>query len=526
MPRMQFAVLAQGEGQAERATKEGEGMKTAAVYCRVSTEDQEREGTSLQTQLQACLRYCRERGYDADYQFTETYSGLTLERPRLNELRELVRNERVDVIVFYSLDRLSRDPTHGVIIQEELAKHNIGLEAVSETVESTELGKLISYIRGFASKLEVEKIRERTMRGKKAKALEGKIPHGGFAHLYGCAYDKIRKKRVVNETEAYWVRQIYDWLVNEGMCTNSITQKLRALNAPTKRSQHWNRSTVLGILKNPAYTGKTYAFTTYTGKTVRKPQNEWIEIPDATPVLITEEVFQAAQKQLQLNYQRAKRNTKQQYLLRSHVYCRQCGRAYCGQVNRTSRYYRCLGKQRMTVPVNRCLNRYWSADKLEALIWKEIERVLDNPELIIKEIEKHRDDANHLGVSETELQQVERQLKEIERDQEQLLQWALKGFPEETVLAENKKINNKRETLKASKAELEAQIKASQEAAVSLPKLEQSVELIRDTISALDFEAKRMALDALSIKVWLDGDHVEVIGVIPVEDAAIVTTQS
>jgi hypothetical protein len=49
---------------------------------------------------------------------------------------------------------------------------------------------------------------------------------------------------------------------------------------------------------------------------------------------------------------------------------------------------------------------------------------------------------------------------------------------------------------------------------------------MRERISALDFEAKRMALDMLSIKVWLDGDHVEVTSVIPVEDAAIATTQS
>jgi uncharacterized protein YhaN len=152
--------------------------------------------------------------------------------------------------------------------------------------------------------------------------------------------------------------------------------------------------------------------------------------------------------------------------------------------------------------------------------------VLDNPEFIIKEIEKHRDDANQLGVLETELQQVERQLKALDREQGQLLQWALKGFPEEMAVAENKRLNQKRTSLEARMAELETQIKASQEATISLPKLERFVELMRDKISALDFEAKRMALDMLSIKVWLDGDHVEVTGVIPVEDAAIATTQS
>jgi len=59
-------------------------MKSAAIYCRVSTEDQEKEGTSLQTQLEACLNYCQDKGYDITYRFSEAYSGLTLDRPQLN----------------------------------------------------------------------------------------------------------------------------------------------------------------------------------------------------------------------------------------------------------------------------------------------------------------------------------------------------------------------------------------------------------------------------------------------------------
>ena len=127
-------------------------MKTAALYCRVSTEDQEKEGTSLQTQLGACRNYCRDKGYDVSYRFSEAYSGLTLERPKLNGLRELVRTEAIDVVVCYSLDRLTRDPGHGVIITQELEKHHVTFEAVTEDVDNSELGKLISYIRGYAAK--------------------------------------------------------------------------------------------------------------------------------------------------------------------------------------------------------------------------------------------------------------------------------------------------------------------------------------------------------------------------------------
>jgi site-specific DNA recombinase len=119
--------------------------------------------------------------------------------------------------VVHCLDRLSRDPTHGVILIQELEKHSVSLEAVMETVDGTELGKLISYIRSFASKLEAGKIKERTLRGKRQRAKEGKIPHGGYACLYGYDYDKVNKIRIVNETETSWVKQMYEWPVKEGL---------------------------------------------------------------------------------------------------------------------------------------------------------------------------------------------------------------------------------------------------------------------------------------------------------------------
>ncbi len=68
-------------------------MKSAAIYCRVSTDDQEKEGTSLKTQMQACLNYCQGKDYDVSYRYSEAYSGLTLDRPKLRELQERVSAE-------------------------------------------------------------------------------------------------------------------------------------------------------------------------------------------------------------------------------------------------------------------------------------------------------------------------------------------------------------------------------------------------------------------------------------------------
>ena len=501
-------------------------MKTAAIYPRVSSDKQESEGTSLQTQLEACLKYCQDKGYNLAYRFSETYSGLTLDRPKLNELRELIRNEQIDVVIIYCLDRLSRNATHGVILRDELDKHGVILESVTEDIDKTPLGEAITYLRGTFSQLEAEKIKERTLRGKRERAKEGIIPHGGFARLYGYDYSKITKKRTVNEIEEYWVKKIYEWLVSKGLSTNAITYRLRKLNAPTKFSQYWNRSSVMGILKNPAYTGKTYAFTFHQGTNRRKPKDEWMEIPNATPAIISEELFEAAQAQLKINFERSKRSTKQQYLLRSHLYCRHCGRSYCGHVNRTIGYYRCPGKLRITAPINRCSNKNWRSDKLEALVWEKVMTVLDSPELIITAIEKQRNEVDSLGTQEAELEQVEKQLIALDRQQRQLLRWALKEFPEEQVISENKRLKESKSGLYARKEQLESQIKTSHEAAVSLPKLETYIQLVRDKLTTLDFDMKRLALEMLNIKVWLDGSNVEITGTIPVEDADVVTTSS
>ena len=244
----------------------------SAIYCRVSTDNQEREGTSLQTQKENCLTYCQSKHYEVSYRFSEAYSGLSLERPELDNLRELVRDEMIDVIVCYSLDRLSRDPGHGVIITQELEKHGIKLETVTEDVDNSELGKLISYIRGYASKVEAEKIRERTMRGRKARAKEGRFCSGG-AKLYGYDYIKVSQenggRRVINEVEATWVQQAYQWLVDERLSTNAITYRLRALNAPTKSGKTWSRRQILAntraMVRNTIFAG---AFAGVSGQSI------------------------------------------------------------------------------------------------------------------------------------------------------------------------------------------------------------------------------------------------------------------
>jgi len=180
----------------------------------------------------------------------------------------------------------------------------------------------------------------------------------------------------------------------------------------------------------------------------------------------------------------------------------------------------------MHAPLERCQNKGWSAGKLEGMVWAELERYLSDPELIISELEKQHQDANQLGVFETELQQIERQFRAVDREQHQLLQWALKGFPESQVEIENKRLNKARETLTARRTELQAQIKASQDTIVNIPNLEAFIERVQAGIANLGFEGKRLALDMLGITIWLNGENVEVTGIVEPEKQALRCTSN
>ena len=126
-----------------------------------------------------------------------------------------------------------------------------------------------------------------------------------------------------------------------------------------------------------------------------------------------------------------------------------------------------------------------------------------------------------MEIHEAELERIGRQLKTVEREQHQLLQWALKDFPSDQVEAENKRLNKAKVTLNAQMAGIQAQISASRNAIANVPHLEKFIRTVQDNLSNLDFESKLLALDMLDITVWLDGENVDMTGHISPEDTKI-----
>lgn len=474
----------------------------AAIYCRVSTDNQEKEGTSLQTQLENCLAYCQNKGYEVTQRFSEAYSGLSLERPELDNLRDLVRSETIDVIVCYSLDRLSRDPIHGVILTQELEKHNVGLEAVTETVDSTEVGKLITYIRGFASKLEAEKTRERTMRGKQACLKQGKLPQGTGIGIYGYVWDKEAKKRKVSQFEATIVGEIFK-RVAQGDSLLSISKALNDNGVPSKGKKLWHTLTIRRMVRNRAYIGQTHYKETM--------------LPDISPAIVTEAMFQAANTQLGKPKLRTGR-PKHEYLLRNHIFCAKCHRPMVGHcLNRKYRYYQCSNARPYENQITKCDWRYVRANETEELAWARVKEVLSNPDVILKQLTE-ASETGELSTIEAEIKELERTLRSYEGRRSNLLKaMELGEFDSDEILD---RLNSLKQARAEDETKLNTLIKARDNLtglANATVKLNEIYDQVLRNLDNCDTETKRLALDALDIKVYAGGDTLEIKGVLPLE---------
>ena len=159
----------------------------AAVYARVSTEEQAKHGYSLDEQIDACSSRATALGADEILVFRdEAISGAIMERPELNRLRELIAQGEINLLVIRDPDRFSRKLVDQLILTEEFEQAGVQLEFIDFTWQDTPEGRLFYSMKGAVSEYEREKIRERMTRGKIQKAKTGGIPIN-FT-LYGYDY--------------------------------------------------------------------------------------------------------------------------------------------------------------------------------------------------------------------------------------------------------------------------------------------------------------------------------------------------
>jgi len=383
---------------------------------------------------------------------------------------------------------------------------------------------------GWASEFEAAQIRERCVRGHRQRAKSGKIPIGQTGKCYGYAYISGKEEgqgiRQINEEQAKVVEEIFSWFVWELVRPNRIALRLDAMGIPTATGKrHWNHSTVRQILRNIAYTGRTYCFR-YRHEDKRriiKPKDEWEEIKGATPRIISDDLFSRAQQILGENKALASRNKKRQYLLSGYVYCKECQRRYTARTaisegRYETPYYRCPRTIKINAPIP-CGNTQWNGRLLDDIVWGRIRDLLVSPDTVLTGISLLKEDMAQADNFTYEIGEVERKLKILDGDQEKLLDHSLRGFPPELVIKENEKINESREELLRRKAELEDRLTQAKTTRANLDNIAAFCKLASKNIDEFDYEQKRLALQALQIKVWIDGEAITIEGAVPQTEA-------
>lgn len=326
-------------------------MKTAAIYTRVSS-DQQKEDKTIDSQVETLLAFASEKGIviaQENIFKDEGYSGTVLVRPGLEKIRDLCAEGRIQTVLIYSPDRLSRNYAYQIVLLDEFASYGTEVLFMNSPKAQTPEEALLLQFQGMISEYEIALIKERSRRGKRFKAKAGIVNVLSTA-CYGYTY--IRKtpessaSYQVVEEEASVVKEIFRLYTEELLSLREIAKQLSDRDIETRKGNlHWERTTVWNIVKNTAYIGKAYFGKTERAERKRstkgfrakggysaknhckkgRPKEEWIEI--AIPAIVSVEAFELAQERLKNNKLQSLRNTVEPSLLQGLLVCGQCGYA-------------------------------------------------------------------------------------------------------------------------------------------------------------------------------------------------------
>lgn len=329
-----------------------------AIYIRWSTEDQG-EGTTLEVQQEACEHFVRSQGWALSKHLVfvdDGYSGGNLRRPALTALRKAVKEGRVQFVVSFKLDRLSRSVIDTVNLVLEEWEGRCFFKSAREPIDtSSPAGKMFFYLLASYAEWERNVIRERTTSGRLARANQGRWAVG--TPPFGYRPD-TSKRLSIYEPEATVVRTIYEGYL-KGRTVADMVRQLQGEGAPgPKGPGTWSKPLVRRILSNPAYMGVLqfgeYKVNPRHNRDADAPRllklpEPTVRVEGAHPAVVAPEVFHAVQK---MKAERDMRKTKRsgrayssRWLLTGILKCGKCGSSFTARErpNRRPTYY-CLGR--------------------------------------------------------------------------------------------------------------------------------------------------------------------------------------
>ena len=328
----------------------------AGLYPRVSTEDQSRFGHSLDEQEDRLKKLCEFKDYEIYKVYREEgVSAKDTNRPKFKEMIQDMKDGKINKIIVYKLDGLTRSIQDLENICKMLEEYNCDLESVAEEINTGNAnGKFFIRMLTILAQLEIERTSERTKFGLIGAAKKGHI--SGQLALGYTKKDK-RKKLVIHELEADTVKRIFSMYL-EG---SSVCHICEEFNEENVLNRHWATTTVDKILSNKIYIGSIEY-----GK--RDKKNTQI-FEDVVPAIIDKTTFECVKKRKEKNLKNYKR--KRTYIFMQKILCPKCHKIMGGESSTSGTgdkhiYYKC-----------NCCKKRISEKKIEKELMKFLNDMLD-----------------------------------------------------------------------------------------------------------------------------------------------------
>jgi len=219
---------------------EESNLKTA-IYVRVSTEEQAKEGISISAQIDRCQNYCKARGWKVANIYTDAgYSAGSMKRPGVQQLIQDLNQNKFENILVYKFDRFSRNVRDLITFLDNLKEKDVNFTSVTENIDTTTaMGEAFFQMIGVFAQLERGMVKERVK-----LAFDKKISDGESLNRAPLGYIYSKGKLIIDKSNIKKIQTIFNMRL-AGIHYKEISEKTEV---PI--------STLYNILKNPTYTGK------------------------------------------------------------------------------------------------------------------------------------------------------------------------------------------------------------------------------------------------------------------------------
>ncbi|MCL2376955.1 MAG: recombinase family protein [Defluviitaleaceae bacterium] len=303
--------------------KSGKTNLQTAIYVRVSTEEQVQEGFSIRGQTEKLKQYALLKDWEIYNIYSdEGISGKNIvDRPAINRLIDDIKGGKVNNILVYKVDRLTRSTKNLIELVELFEDHNCAFNSLTESIDTdTPSGRMFLKIIGIFAEFERENLVSRLKLGFERKVKEG-YTLATNTISYGYVRKKGQKIQQIQPEEARIVKEIFSMFVDENISMTKIAKTINERKLKGKMGASWTITTVKRTLTNPTYIGKVRYAT--------DDEDRYFEADGHHESIVSEEIFSLAQKKIKLlsNISKTKKPKEHNYFCGVLV-CSICGGKY------------------------------------------------------------------------------------------------------------------------------------------------------------------------------------------------------